>query len=586
MSGDTRFPEPDEFAIPDEDTDQDFDTFDHSSRTPEEDASIGLDDDYMDSMRNKSRFNGKRVWNKMKYWWWRQPFLQGRDFFKSNADSNGIQLYELDSNGNPIHPDGDDEFNMNAFPHFRSNRRRFTFLKGPIFKKIIPILIVLSLFIFLMVKITKSTPSSKNYFDHNFSFDPYIKYSNGTMDFYPITILLSISGFHPSLISAKNTPFLHGLYSLDLADSLNITTTPYMLPSFPSESISNLYSILTGQYPENHGALLLGEMLRERSEDEMKEDEELGWNSYNISVPLWSSIESAYSKSTKDAKGNFPFKVASSNWPILQEMYDNSTLPYYYDEEDLIIINADKTQKKKQDKIAKKKKKYPHRMDLDNIFQYVDMTSIDERPQLILDGISELLDYSSIHGYSINDPEFESLLSDIDEFVEALFSNLQERNLLDFTNVLIFSENGVNSIALKKNVVFWEDVLPKAKQEKLISHVVNDEKSSAFVVFVKKDVNINEVYHDIKKYFNYTRPQNDTSVTSEDLAMGSADIKNHFKIYLNGNFPPSFKFNKIKNFNELDMMNSIWIIPDSNYSIMTKSKYKTIGKEKSSNKLA
>ena len=78
-------------------------------------------------------------------------------------------------------------------------------------------------------------------------------YYNGTHDFKTLTILVSIDGFHPRLINAKHTPFLHNLHNLQSSYDMNITTTPYMIPSFPTQTFPNHWSMVTGKHPIEHG---------------------------------------------------------------------------------------------------------------------------------------------------------------------------------------------------------------------------------------------------------------------------------------------------------------------------------------------
>lgn len=74
-------------------------------------------------------------------------------------------------------------------------------------------------------------------------------YFNGTHDFKTLTILISIDGFHPRLIDAKYTPFLYNLHNLRSPYDMNITTAPYMIPSFPTQTFPNHWSMVTENIP-------------------------------------------------------------------------------------------------------------------------------------------------------------------------------------------------------------------------------------------------------------------------------------------------------------------------------------------------
>ncbi|CCK73475.1 nucleotide diphosphatase/phosphodiesterase NPP1 NDAI_0G04920 [Naumovozyma dairenensis CBS 421] len=638
-------------------TDQETRELRPSFETNDSDSDLNVDtEDYVNAFRStpmtrsSSRFQPRKLWNNVKYWWWHQNNRsQRRQFFKSNRNhdselnARGIPLYDLDTNGDPISDDEanyefDDEFRIDDYPM----SKRYT--SKNFLQKFIPIAILVSLLIYLLVKIihhplmTNLNGSSRiKYLDKKRlkKFDPYIKYNNGTMDFYPITLVLSISGFHPSLISLKNTPFLHGLYSLDLKDFFNITMSPFMIPSFPTEPLSNYYSIVTGKYPSNHGifansldhlfdtatsgttAELSGDadVINKKKIPKVAGDSSRRPNFDVNNDTIWSLIPNAY-------ENNDSFKVAMNNWPILNDYNDTFTLPYYYEENDLISIESnDPDDKNKNKKESKKKNKNRKKQDvdlddiLDDIVSNFDMDDIDERPQLIMEVIDDLMEYVKLNGYLIGDEEFDSLLGNIDYLIEQIFEKLQDRNLLEFTNVLLLSENGIRDVPISNtksnnnnnndddddddddatlgNVIIWDDILNKNKQ-KLISHVVHDEQSSIFRVFVKNNENINEIYHDLKMFFNYTaiphginNSHNETTnLLQQDDAKKTSNKREHFNIYLNGNFPRSYKFNHIFSYDELDnkeMTDSIWILPDPGYSIMAKERYGNLVKLKKKN---
>ncbi|KAG7756329.1 hypothetical protein KL911_001131 [Ogataea haglerorum] len=71
--------------------------------------------------------------------------------------------------------------------------------------------------------------------------------SNGTHEFYPTTILISLDGFHPHYVSPALTPFLH---SLMIGKGY---APPYMIPSNPTVTFANHYTLVTGLKPIYHG---------------------------------------------------------------------------------------------------------------------------------------------------------------------------------------------------------------------------------------------------------------------------------------------------------------------------------------------
>ncbi|CAG8702439.1 16159_t:CDS:2 [Gigaspora margarita] len=69
---------------------------------------------------------------------------------------------------------------------------------------------------------------------------------NGTHDFYSTILLVSFDGFRADYLDRNLTPTLNELIQ-------NGIKAEYMMPSFPSVTFPNHYTIVTGLYPESHG---------------------------------------------------------------------------------------------------------------------------------------------------------------------------------------------------------------------------------------------------------------------------------------------------------------------------------------------
>ena len=70
--------------------------------------------------------------------------------------------------------------------------------------------------------------------------------SNGTALFAPTTILISLDGFRADFLKRGLTPRLNKFIEEGVSPA-------YMLPSFPSVTFPNHYTLVTGLYPESHG---------------------------------------------------------------------------------------------------------------------------------------------------------------------------------------------------------------------------------------------------------------------------------------------------------------------------------------------
>ncbi|KOH00685.1 nucleotide diphosphatase/phosphodiesterase NPP1 [Saccharomyces eubayanus] len=485
------------------------------------------------------------AWTRMKYWFYRNKLKwtnngivinEGKDN-RSNANlRRGIPLYELDANGQPIDTGFEDEFALGT--------GSFSKVPWKLILRVLFGLLVFTVFLILVINITKSNRTIKvlSHFG-NPDFDPYVKYFNGTHEFFPLTIVISLDGFHPSLISKRNTPFLHSLYTLDYDTGMNITSTPFMIPSFPTETFPNHWTLVTGQYPIHHG--IVSNVFWD---SDLSEEFHPGvldpriWNS-NVSEPIWQTVQTAFDS-------DMSFKAATHMWPgsdVNYTKYNEKKLlpehkkpiaiertPYYFDE-----FNAKESLPKK----------------LSNIMKYVDMDALDERPQLILGYVPNVDAFGHKHGFPAESDyyyeEFTKTLSEVDTFLQGLVESLRERNITDFTNLVIVSDHGMSNIMVPSNVVVWEDILNEKLRKDYVSHAYLEGPMMA--ISLKDSTEINEVYHELK-----------SSIDEEK-----------YKVYVNGNFPEEWNFNDRRNHH----MASIWIVPEPGYAVMKKAQLKKAGKD-------
>src|SRR4051812_26489181 len=70
--------------------------------------------------------------------------------------------------------------------------------------------------------------------------------ANRINDLRPTLILVSIDGFRPDYLDRIETPNLHAIMDRGVH-------AKYMIPSFPTKTYPNHYTIVTGLYPAHHG---------------------------------------------------------------------------------------------------------------------------------------------------------------------------------------------------------------------------------------------------------------------------------------------------------------------------------------------
>lgn len=458
---------------------------------------------------------------RLKYWFARN--VLSRKGVHDGWQGHGIPLYELNADGREL---AGDAGTGAKFVH--SHR---VGIPWRLIAKFVGLSVFVVVCVLVILGAIESGPKNRK-LQFGGSFDPYVKYSNGTTDFFPLTVMVSLDGFHPSLISKRFTPFLYELYTLAYAG--NVTTTPFMIPSFPSQTFPNHWSLVTGQYPRDHSIVsnvFWDADLKEEFHPGLMDP--LIWA--NTSRPIWQVLQSAFKH---DSSADFPFKVATHMWPGSDVNFTHlpqvpvERMPHYIDPFD----GGEKLENK-----------------LGQVLRYVDIESIEDRPQLILSYVPQVDAFGHKHGYPINDPEskffddFTEVLSDVDTFLEGLFNGLTERNVMNFTNVVIVSDHGMSSIEFPKHVLIWEDLLSKELIKEHVEHAYGEGPMMA--ITTKDSSDVNEIYQELKK----------------SLA-AKGELGSKYKVYLNGNFPEHFNFNSLSN----RRIAPIWIIPEPGYAVMDK----------------
>lgn len=234
-------------------------------------------------------------------------------------------------------------------------------------------------------------------------------YSNGTVDYFDTSIVISIDGFHPNYISSVNTPFMDSLYKNESS-----YISPYMIPSNPSVTFTNHWSIVTGLLPIYHG--IVGNKFFDRSTgDSFDRSSPTSLNSkWWGGEPIWSTLR----------KNNF--NVATHMWPGSE--VDLEFNPNYVDK-----FNKDE--------------------DLDSKFQRLVQFleyPLEKRPQLILSYIP-IIDTIG-HKVGVSGDELKNALAEVDSFIAKLFTYLSDSNLNDFTNVIIVSDHGMSPTSKDRTI--------------------------------------------------------------------------------------------------------------------------------------
>lgn len=570
-------------------------------------------EDFMgEGYREMHTYSG-RLFQRIKFWWLRNV-TSGRTLHQlsKSTHSRGIALYDLDPQGNEIHgkkstdygyprgDNGDDTDLENgwgpAIFDVPSLHRGIPFIGRLTVPQLLTALAVSALVLYFLIEIIITSNDEKRIIMSRINthgFNPFITYSNGTSTFNPITIVLKINNFHPSIISEKRTPLLSKLFlrgngrieESSVLDGLSVVSAAYMVPMFPLLDIPNMWSMVTGLYPYNHGHIydtLKQEEKEENGEEEEEEDNDddgdrekdadrnEGSEGYKLvkrrlhartgkNSPIWSQLQRAYLND-----GNYIFKAAvDDSWSQIVELERRK------EDDDLKEMNGNIADERLNLYEPFYNMKGTDKDIVKRIFDLIDFHDVDDRPQLIMDTLVDFETYTFDNGYdfegSFNEGdtinEFDKELFKLDTLVRDLLYQIKRRNLQEFTNVLLLSNYGINNVE-QHNIIKYSDLVSKSIRKKKIIQSARFEGSMVFISVRGKAKN--EVYTDITK---------------------NVEQIPGVKVYITGKLPESFKLNgRNKKLNR--KLGDIVVIPERGYSIIDDTNKKQRKKyEKSSKKV-
>lgn len=229
--------------------------------------------------------------------------------------------------------------------------------------------------------------------------------SNGTHTFAPTTIVISLDGFRADFLQRGITPTLKQFIAEGVSPK-------YMLPSFPSLTFPNHYTLMTGLYPESHGIVGNTFWAPDLNEDFHTSTGSMEKKWWSGAEPLWVTAE----------KQNVT--TAIHMWPGSEAGMDFSAT--FVDKFNMSEVLPRKTER---------------------ILELLDFPGGNEdppasrRPQLIAAYVP-VVD-SDGHTYGPNSTQIWNTISDVDVMLHNLFRGLDERNLTELVNVIVVSDHGM-----------------------------------------------------------------------------------------------------------------------------------------------
>ena len=240
--------------------------------------------------------------------------------------------------------------------------------------------------------------------------------SNGTTTFAPTTILISLDGFRADFLQRNITPTLNSFISKGVSPR-------YMLPSFPSVTFPNHYTLVTGLYPESHG--VVGNSFWDT---ELQEEFYYTDPARSMQPKWWSGGEPLWVTAERQK-----VKTAIHMWPGSEAHIQLE--PTYVDK-----FNGSEVLSRK----------------VDRILEFLDMPGAEDagiegaqiRPQLIAAYVP-VVD-SDGHKYGPNSTEIRKTIAGTDDMLHQLFAGIEQRNLSDVVNIIVVSDHGMATTSVDR----------------------------------------------------------------------------------------------------------------------------------------
>ncbi|RUP51395.1 nucleotide pyrophosphatase [Jimgerdemannia flammicorona] len=323
-----------------------------------------------------------------------------------------VSTYELGETGTEIEgllndEELDDEV-WTKYPapsYLRTRRLRLGFLT---LAAIVVFIVVLAILIGRKNITNSEAPDSVR------TYDPSKLMSNGTHQFASTIIIVSLDGFRADYLDHGFTPNIVQLGR----DGIR---AEYMIPSFPSTTFPNHYTLATGLYPESHG--IVGNHFF---------DPHLNESFYYKNLTSW------------DSKwwGGEPIWITS----VLQ---NKSSAVLMWPGSDTVIHAASPTYHVRYDPSMTLATK------VSNILNWIDLP-IEKRPQLLTAYASDV--DKGGHKGGPDSKEVDMALGDLDLMIKDLVLGLAARNLSEIVNLVIVSDHGMMSTSTSR-LVFYDDIL-------------------------------------------------------------------------------------------------------------------------------
>lgn len=237
----------------------------------------------------------------------------------------------------------------------------------------------------------------------------------GIVDFKPTVVLISFDGFRWDYMEKTDTPNLHRL-------AKDGVRAQRMIPSFPSKTFPNHYTIVTGLYPENHG------IVSNRMWDPSLKKSFVYKDSINNNESIWWGGEPIWATAVKQGQISATFF-----WPGSEAVIGGVRPSYFVPYEG----------------------KVPDSSRVDQVLQWLDMP-VEKRPTLITLYFSLTDDMG--HKYGPESKDILPAIREMDAMIGRLADGLTLRGLFSKVDIIALADHGFASVS-SDSIIFLDDFI-------------------------------------------------------------------------------------------------------------------------------
>ncbi len=327
-------------------------------------------------------------------------------------------------------------------------------------------------------------------------------FSNGTSTFAPTTILISLDGFRADFLTRGVTPTLNQFIAEGVSPK-------YMMPSFPSVTFPNHYTLVTGLYPESHGV---------------------------VGNTFWDPDLEAEFHYTDPARSMQPKWWAGGEplWVTAEKQDVKAAIHMWPGSEAGVEYGATYVDKFNGSEVLSRK--------TERILGLLDLPSIENelvpklRPQFIAAYVPNV-DHMG-HKYGPNSTEIWDTISSVDVMLHDIFMGLEERNLTSLVNVVVVSDHGMATTSTDR-LIQLDDLIDL----NLVEHI---DGWPLYGLRPKDPIDLRGLY---------------------DRLLVESQSSGNFEVYLKENMPERYHFSRN------DRIAPLWMIPNTGWAIVHKEDF-------------